>query len=69
MYQNDGSTPLSGAEVWVSTDTAGSNVVAGTLTTDDFGEVTFMLDAGTYYFWIDHPSYNFTNPATVAVSA
>jgi hypothetical protein len=65
----DTTTPLGGAEVWVSTDEDGENVVAGTLTTDDFGQVTFMLDAGTYYFWVDHPGYNFDNPTEVEVEA
>lgn len=54
--------PLDGAEVWVSTDEAGSNVIAGTLHTDAFGIATFMLDAGTYYFWVSHSGYNGENP-------
>jgi hypothetical protein len=60
--------PISGAEIWVSTDIAGLNVIAGTLTTDDFGQVTFMLDAGSYYVWKDHPGFNFTNPELITVS-
>lgn len=61
-------TPLDGAEVWVSTDIAGANVVAGTLHTNSFGLVTFMLDAGTYYLWVQHSGYNATNPTAFTVS-
>ena len=60
--------PVAGAKVWVSTDAAGVLVAAGTLITDDFGKVTFLLDAGTYYLWRDHPNYTFENPQTMVVS-
>lgn len=53
-----GSTPADGADVWISTDAAGTNVIAGTLVTDDFGKVTFMLDAGTYYVWARRSGMN-----------
>jgi hypothetical protein len=44
--------PIADAAVWITTDAAGSNVVAGTLRTNDQGKVTFLLDAGqTYYMW------------------
>jgi hypothetical protein len=49
---NDGS-PVSGAQVWVSADAAGTNVIAGTLLTNGSGQATFMLTAGsTYYLWM-----------------
>lgn len=60
--------PLEDAEVWVSTDIAGTNVVAGTLNTDTFGNVTFFLDAGTYYLWVVHINYTGTNPTAFVVS-
>lgn len=47
---NDGSNPLDGVEVWLTTDSAGSNKVASGIT-DALGQVTFYLDAGTYYVW------------------
>ena len=47
-------TPVSGVQCWITTDIAGDNTVAGTLLTDDFGKVLFMLDVGTYYLWRDH---------------
>lgn len=64
----DGSTPIVGARVWVSTDEAGTNVVAGTLPTDDFGDVTFYLDAGVYWLWRDSAAFNFTNPSQMTVT-
>lgn len=42
--------PISDADVWVTTDQAGLNVIAGTLQSDSAGEVLFLLDAGTTYF-------------------
>jgi len=45
--------------VWISTDSGGGNVVAGTLQTDDNGQATFMLDEGnTYYLWMQKAGYN-----------
>lgn len=67
---NNSSTglPLAGAKVWVSTDLAGTNVVAGSLTTNTIGQVTFQLDAGvTYYVWIDDPGYTAANPTPFPV--
>lgn len=55
----DGTNPISGAEVWVSSDSGGATIVAGTLTTDDDGEVTMLLDAGTtYYAWLKKSGVN-----------
>ena len=65
---DDGTNPLDGVEVWITTDEAGSNVIAGSLTTDANGQVTFMLDAGTYYVWQQLAGYDFTNPQTITVS-
>lgn len=66
--QDEDSNPIDGVEVWVTTDSAGTNVVAGTLSTDALGLATFMLDAGTYYVWRQKSGYNFTNPVTITVS-
>ena len=59
--------PIAGAEVWVTTDLAGTNMVAHGFTNAS-GVVTFFLDAGTNYFWRQHGSYTFTNPDTEIVS-
>ena len=63
-----GGFPVDGAAVWITTDLAGSNVIAGTLYTDGSGNVTFMLDVGTYYVWKQRNGHNFTNPETLAVT-
>ena len=57
----DTGAPIDGAEVWVSTDSAGANIIASG-TTNALGVVTFYLDTGTYYIWSKRAGYNFTNP-------
>ena len=64
----DGTTPISGASVWVTTDSAGGNVIAGTLTTNGSGVATFMLDAGAYYLWRQAEGWNFSNPTAITVT-
>jgi hypothetical protein len=49
--RDQASNPIEGASVWVATDAAGTNIVAGALTTDSNGIVTVLLDAGSYYVW------------------
>ena len=63
-----GGVAVDNVAVWFTTDAAGANVVAGTLYTDALGQVTPMLDDGTYYVWKEHASYNFTNPQTIEVT-
>lgn len=53
--------PIGDADVWVSTDVAGANVVASGRT-DQHGEIIFYLDSGTVYIWRQKSGYNFTNP-------
>jgi hypothetical protein len=67
LTDSDDGTPIDGAEVWATTDAAGEDVVASG-TTDSFGVVTFMLDAGAYYFWRKCSGYNFNNPDLETVS-
>jgi len=58
----DTGAPIDGVAVWVTTDSAGADVIASG-TTDDSGEVTFHLDAAaTRYIWRSRSGYNFTNP-------
>ena len=64
---NDGVNPIDGVDVWVSTDSAGTNVVARG-STGALGTVVFMLDAGTYYAWKQLAGYDFTNPQSFTVS-
>ena len=58
---DDLGTPIDGAAVWVTTDSAGTDVIASG-TTNDSGEVTFYLDAGTKYIWRSRSGFNFDNP-------
>jgi hypothetical protein len=67
LTESTDSSPIDGALVEVSTDAAKSNVIASGYT-NAFGIVTFMLDAGTYYFWRKHSQYNFGNPDTEIVA-
>lgn len=60
-------TPIAGADVWVTTDVNGANVVDSGVT-DAFGQVTFRLDPGTYYFWRQLAGWSFVNPDTEVVS-
>jgi len=61
--------PQGNVEVWISTDTAGTNVVASGLT-DASGTVvpTPKLDAGTYYVRRNKPGYDFNDPQTIVVA-
>jgi hypothetical protein len=56
-----GATPIEGASVWVTTDSAGNNVIASG-TTDAAGEVLFYVQAGTYYVWRQLAGFTFQNP-------
>ena len=59
--------PIADVNVWVTTDVAGSNVIASGNTNQN-GIVTFYLDAGTIYVWCQKTGYDFTNPDTEVVS-
>ena len=64
----DGSV-VDGADVWITTDAAGNNIVAGKQATDDNGQVAPLLDAGTFRAWVQLAGATFTNPTTITVSA
>lgn len=61
-------TPIAGAQVWVSTDPGGANVVAGALTTDAFGQATFWLDPGSYYLFCADEGFSNSNPTAFSVT-
>jgi hypothetical protein len=63
-----GGSPLEGASVWVSTDAPGVNVVAGPLTTTSDGIVTVLLDAGTYYAWVQKDGYQAIAGQAITIS-
>lgn len=64
---DEGSDPVANANVWVTTDQAGTNLVCSG-TTDDSGQETFYLDEGTYYVWAEKSGVNFDNPQTKTVA-
>lgn len=61
------SAPIDGAEVWITTDVEGTNVIASGVT-NTLGVVVFTLDAATLYFWRKKAGYNFSNPVETEVS-
>jgi hypothetical protein len=60
--------PIEGVAAWVTSDSAGTNVIAGTQYTSASGTCTFMLDAGSYYMWLQKTGWNFSNPVSITVS-
>lgn len=63
----NGSVGLDGAKVWATTDVEGTNVVVLGFT-NAFGNITFLLDPGTYYIWKELSGYTFPNPSTKVVT-
>ena len=61
------SSPITDVDVWVTSDSSGNNVLASGRT-DQYGKVTFYLDAGTVYVWRQKSGWNFDNPDTEVVS-
>lgn len=61
--------PAGGVQVWITTDAAGAHVVAGTLVSDDAGQVVFVLDEGTFYAWCQISETMFVNPTLLTVIA
>lgn len=65
--------PIEGAQVWISTDIGGSNIIWSGVS-DAFGIARDVnlekpwLDAGTYYFWAQLSGYSFSNPDSEVVS-
>lgn len=68
VFNNTNNFPIIDAEVWISSDVNGLNVIGGTTKTDSQGNALFELPAGTYYFWTRHSHYSFNNPERVVVS-
>jgi|WetSurSiteA1Bulk_404760.scaffolds.fasta_scaffold26614_2 hypothetical protein len=64
------SNPVSGVTTWVTTDIAGTNIIAAGIT-DALGTVRYYLDPGTYYVWRNRADYSVPitdpNPDTITV--
>lgn len=70
---DDGTNPVEGAEVWITTDGAGNNIIwYGTTNASgqpkDAADNNPWLDTGTYYIWVQHGNHSFTNPTSKTVS-
>jgi len=59
--------PLPNVEVWVASDQAGADIVAGPMLTSQQGVAQFMLEAGTWYVWRQGAGERFTNPQAIVV--
>lgn len=60
--------PIANADICVSQDRGGSNVIASGIT-DQNGNVTFFLNAGIIYIWRHKLDWDFVNPDKEEVSA
>lgn len=67
LTESGGGDPIANANVWVTSDIAGSNTIASGVTNDS-GVVVFTLDAGTVYVWRNKSGFDFTNPDTEVVA-
>lgn len=69
QVRTSGGAGIAGADIYISTDLAGNIVIwfgksdAQGYARDTQGDKP-ILDAGTYYFWVSHPSYAFSTPDT-----
>lgn len=70
----DGTNPIQGAVVWISTDAAGANIIwtgatnAAGLARDQNNLDPLLQYPKTYYFWVQHANYNFPVPDAEFVS-
>ena len=64
----DGVLPLDGVAVWVTTDEAGTNAIAGPVYTNAMGQAVFALEPGSYYAFCQRSGTNFTNPQPITVA-
>lgn len=67
LTTDPGGDPIADADIWVTSDAAGTTVLASGRT-DQYGIITFYLDPGTVYIWRQKSGYNFTNPDTETVA-
>ncbi|MEL6897044.1 MAG: hypothetical protein AAFP90_13135, partial [Planctomycetota bacterium] len=60
--------PIAGADVWITSDIDGHDVIAGTKQTKANGETTpFLLDPGEYWQWVQLARYNTPSPQKIVV--
>lgn len=61
LTSSEDSSPIPDADVWITSDSAGNNLLASGRTNGS-GQVTFYLDTGTVYVWRQKSGWNFSNP-------
>jgi len=59
--------PIADADIWATSDEAGVHILASGKT-NQYGKVTFYLDAGTIYIWRQKTGWDFINPDTEIVA-
>jgi len=70
LLEDDAVTPIAQASVWITTDQNGTNTIAGSLSTNSLGQVTFLLDDGLqYYRWARKDGVQFNNPRAFIADA
>lgn len=57
----DGVTPIPNANIWITSDIEGNNIIGSTVT-DSYGQANFAVDKGAVYVWISKTGYKFNNP-------
>ena len=63
------SNPIPNANVYLTSDAAGTTIIAGPVLTNASGVTpTLSVDAGTVYRWCSAADYTFTNPESVVIS-
>ena len=67
LTESGSGDPIADADVWATTDSTGTTVVASGRT-DQYGVITFYLDSGPIYIWRQKSGYNFTNPDAETVA-
>lgn len=69
--KDTGGSPIDGVRLWITTDSAGTNVVSGSIVTNTLGVATGfnVTGAGTYYRRASLGGRNFTNPQSFVVAA
>jgi hypothetical protein len=58
--------PIPGADIRVSTDIAGTIIIASGQT-NTYGQVIFLLDPGTYYYWRQKTGWTFSPDPDVEI--
>lgn len=70
IYETDGTTPVADAEVTITTDLAGTNMIAQSYTNASGNiDPAFQLDPDDYYMWVKKAGFTFTNPTPITVPA